>query len=795
MFKANLLPILRSFKKNKGYTAINIAGLAIGFASAILIAIYVNQEFTYDKHFKGHERTYRMSHSTFALASIAQLSYLEQKMAGVEAWVNVMSNPSSTLKYKGQGFIEENTFYTTKDYLKVFDHKFILGNPNTALDGINGLVLTESMAQKIFGNANPMGELVEIATHISTDNYQVTGVVEDLPPNSTMKFKVMARLPQLFEGQIKDNFSFTTGYSYFKTETALPVSTVQAQTDEIFARRNYDLYGSEDNFETYLEEVRSYQPVIMNMTDVHLESNVRFEASSPGNKSYLYIFLGIAIFIVVLAAINYVNLATAQASKSAKEVGVRKVLGSMRSQLIIRFLTESVVLAICAVILGLGLAEAALQLMSIAGFSNFDVSIIDYPSLIMITLGVAVATGLGAGIYPALVLTSFKPASVLKGDYRSGEGSKFFRNSLVVFQFVVSLSLAIFSVFVYQQLNYGLTKELGFEKEGVIVVDNSKFQLGAEDENVNAFKNEVLKIPAVKNFSGSHYSMIGNLPLSSIEEIGGEETTYKVEYKYTDADFVPTMGFKLIEGRDFDEALDGDRKAIIVNETFAKMIGDGLYEKHFNAGLNGDDVKVVGVVEDFHYADFSKAIGPTVFFKRDYTSQFNIRLEGKEVGQTIKEIEARYAQFTTEPLDFYFFDQRFNTLFKGEKQMSQIITIFTGLSLFVALIGLTGLISYKLDQRIKEIGVRKVLGASVMQILKLFSTEMIKIIGISLLITVPLGFYMTDLWLNGFAYQVEIGVMPFVAVASFGLFITLLVVLLRTMKTARMNPVDSLRSE
>ena len=535
--------------------------------------------------------------------------------------------------------------------------------------------------------------------------------------------------------------------------------------------------------------------MIMNISDVHLESKVQFEASNPGNKNYLYIFLGIAIFILVLAAINYVNLATAQASKRAKEVGVRKVLGSVRSQLISRFLTESVVLALSAVILGLALAEGSLQLMSASGFPNFDVSIIDYPNLIGITLGVALITGLGAGIYPALVLTSFKPASVLKGDYRSGEGSKFFRNSLVVFQFVVSLSLAIFSVFVYQQLNYGLTKELGFDKEGVIVVDNSKSQLGEEDENVNAFKNEVLKIPSVKNFSASHYNMIGRLPLSSVVEIGGEETSYRVQYKYTDAEFISTMGFTMMEGRDFDDNLDGDGEAIIVNQAFAKMVGEGLYDKRFNAGNNGSNIKVVGIVEDFHYADFSQAIGPAVFFKRDYTSQFNIRLEGKEAAQTVKEIEKRYAEFTSEPLDFYFFDQRFNTLFNGEKQMSQIITIFTGLSLFVALLGLIGLISYKLDQRIKEIGVRKVLGASVTQILKLFSVEMVKLISIALLITVPLGFYMTDLWLNGFAYQVEIGVMPFLAVAAFGLSVTLLIVLLRTMKTAKMNPVKSLRSE
>ena len=381
---------------------------------------------------------------------------------------------------------------------------------------------------------------------------------------------------------------------------------------------------------------------------------------------------------------------------------------------------------------------------------------------------------------------------MLKGDYRAGGKSKTFRNSLVVFQFVVSLSLAIFSVFVYQQLNYGLSKDLGFTKESVVVVDDSKSQLG---DNVEAFKNELLQIPSIAGVSSNRFSMIGSLSLAGLSEIGGESTFHRVQYKLTDAEFVPTMNMSIVDGRNFDEEIDDDRSKLIVNESFAKILGEGLYDKKFNAGFLGENLKIVGVVKDFHSADFNQAIGPTVFIKRSQGNQMNIKLTGTDIDKNIGQIEQVYAQFTDEPLDYYFFDQKFNQLFNSEKRMSQIITIFTGLSLFVALLGLIGLISYKLDQRIKEIGIRKVLGASVAQILSIFSMEMTRLIIIALIITVPIGFYAANMWLDGFAYHVNITAIPFVLTAIGGLGITILIVSLRTLKTASMNPIKSLRDQ
>jgi putative ABC transport system permease protein len=795
MLKNHLKSIFRSLIKSKGYSAINIAGLAIGFAAAILISIYVRQELTFDKHYKDYESTYRLSNRAFALSSIAHLDHLKNNASGLKAWVNIMPNPSATLKHEGESFVEKDFFYATSDYLAVFDHPFVLGNPQTAMDEANSLILTESMVNKMFKSENPIGQLVTISTQLSEEVFQVTGVIRDLPLNTSLNFKAIARVPKEFEERIKTNFSFTTGYSYFKMETALETALVQETSDQVFGLQRYEESSKDQSLASYIEEKRKSLPLVMRLDEIHLNSNARFEVSPPGNKQYLMIFLGIALFIIILAGINYVNLATAQASKRAKEVGIRKVLGSYRSHLITRFLTESFVLVMLSVLIGLGLAEGALQLMSAAGFSNFDVNVYDYPNLIGLILLVAVTTGLLAGVYPAFFLTNFKPAAVLKGNYVVGEKSKFFRSGLVVFQFVVSLTLAVFSVFVYQQLNYGLTKELGFNKEGVLVIDNSISQLGDEDENVQAFKNELLKLPSISNVSSNHYSMIGTLPLLQIVEKEGEKTPHYIQYKFTDSEFVPTMNFKMADGRNFDDELDDDRTAIIVNETFAKILGEDLYDKRFDARFNGENVKIVGIVEDFHYANFTEAIGPTVFFKREYPSQFNVRLSGQDLNQTIDQIETAYAKFTDEPLSHYFFDQKFDQLFDSEKRMSKIITIFTGLSMFVALLGLIGLISYKLDQRIKEIGIRKVLGANIGQILQLFSTEMIRLIAVALLIMIPLGFYATNSWLDGFAYHINITAMPFLMTAIFGLVITLAVVSLRTFKTASMNPIEALKDQ
>ena len=795
MLKNHLISIIRSLKKNKGYTLINVSGLAVGFAAAILIAIYVNQELTYDKHHKDYDRIFRLSARSFAFSSMAHLNHLSENMAGVESWVALGGTTTATVKYDNRSWVEKDVYYASGDFFEVFEQDFLVGDGASALEAPNSVVITASIAGKIFGGENPVGKTVELSTLLGDGNYVINGVVNDPPKNSHLSYSILARRPDSYLNNMLNNFNMTTDYCYFKLSQPRNQDLLQSEADEIFLKQMHESWGQDRSFEEFSNDNKNSTPWILNVADVHLESNLRFESSSPGNKEYIKIFIGIAVFIIVLAAINYVNLATAQASKRAKEVGIRKVLGSVKRSMIARFLTESFLMTTVAVIVGLGLAEASLQLMTAAGFSNFNVNVYDYPSLISLILLIGMVTGVLAGIYPAFYLTSFKPAAVLKGDYKVGDKSKLFRGSLVVFQFVVSFSLAIFSIFVYQQLQFGLHKDLGFDKENVIVVDNSKSQLGNDVQN---FKNNLLNEPLVSGVSASNYSLINQLAFTAVSGLDGDDSFVRANYKYVDETFVSTMGFRLIDGRDFDPKFEADSAAIIVNEAFAKSLGGDAVGKRLNANFNGTNVVIVGVVEDFHYKNMSEAIGPTIFFNRGenvFAAQINIRLSDQNLAAALSAVKAQWAELSNEPFEYFFFDQGFDKLFEADLRMSKIIGIFTGLSLFVALLGLVGLISYKLDQRVKEIGIRKVLGAGVTQIVNIFSAEMIRLIVIALFITVPIGFYVSNQWLSAFAYHIDITFTPFLTIALGGVAITLIIVVLRTFRTAKMNPVTSLRDQ
>jgi len=794
MFKNHLTSIIRNLKRNKVYALINVSGLAIGFSAALLIGIYVSKEFTFDQHYKNHEQVYRLSGKSFAYSSIAHLDKVKSEVAGIHAVVNLMPNSSATLSTSSnQSFVDEGVYYSTDAYFDVFDHELIQGSIEEALKNPKGIVLTESLAEKIFGTKNPIGESLDLSTQISSDKYVVTAVVKDLPSNTSLKFNALARLPMTFEDRIKDSFSFTTGYSYFKTEAITDVESMDRSINDLFTIEDFNRYGEGKSLEEFK---KGYVPslLIMPLKNVHLESNIQFEASDAGNKKYLYIFLSIAVFVIILAAINYVNLSTAQASKRAKEVGVRTVLGSHRRQLIYRFLSESVFVSLCAIIVSLGLTEAALQGLQISGIEGFNTNTFQHPKLLLLIVAIGLVTGLVAGVYPAFYLTRIKAASALKGSFSVGLKTKLFRNSLVVFQFVVSLSLAIFSLFAQQQLQYSLEKDLGFEKNRVIVIDNSKSQLGDEDENTETFKQELLRQSNVQAVSFNHFSMINQLPLGGITELSPEGKSHRIQYKLTDDQFIPTMNMELIEGRNFDAAIDDEQTVAVINESFAKELGENVLGRKFNAGFNGSEVEIVGVVQDFHFQNFSNAIGPVVLYYRDYASQISVSFSG-EPKTAVKAIEGAYSGLSDAPFDYYFFDKKFDQLFKKEKQLGQTIKLFTGLSVFVAILGLIGLISYKLDQRIKEIGIRKVLGASVAQILSLLSKEVIGLIVVALMISIPMSYYAVSGWMNDFAYHIELSVFPFIGVAIIAMMSILMIVALRSFKTATANPVDALRSE
>ncbi len=788
MIKNHLRSFLRNLSRNKGYAFINISGLAVGFAAALLISIYVYQEYNYDRHHNEYEHIYRMSSPTFGFSSTAHVKYLIENTSEIESWVSMLPTPSGTLTIDGDGFVEDDTYYVTRDYFKVFPQELIHGNSRAALADPNSLVITESLSKKVFGNENPVGLRVKLSSSSAPDDYTITGVIKDPPLNSYLKYSILARFSEAAEKNL-DDFRNTVSYCFLRTEKPLELEQFQENSNRIFARRQYDLFEKNLSFDQYFEEVKKHQPLIMNIADLHLDSTLLFEASPPGKRLYLQIFMGIALFIIVLAAINYVNLSTAQASKRAKEIGMRKVLGSVRTNLITGLLSESLFLALFSWMIGILLAAFALEFMTSIGFSAFNVDVLAFKPLLLLMLAISILTGLGAGAYPAFFLSGFAPALVLKGNYTSVKGKSFARNVLVVFQFSISLSLAIFSIFISQQLNYGLGKDLGFDREQVMVVDNSKNQLDGSEE---AFLNELRALSSVSEASLNRYSMIDQLAITGMLRLDGTEDYVQLYYKYVDANFVPTMGFEVLQGRNFDATIASDTAAIVVNESFAKELGGDAIGKEFNAYFLGERVRVIGVVKDFHFQNFSKQIEPAGFFYRNWGNQFNLRISA---ARAVNDVEEVWAGFTSEPFEYYFFDQQFNELFNSEKTLGQIITIFTSLSIFIAFLGFAGLISYQLDRRVKEIGIRKVLGASVGQILKMFSTEFSRLAVVSFIIGTPIAWFVTTQWLESFAYRIDIGVTPFLIAGIGGLTLILAIIFLRTNGKARINPAETLRSE
>ncbi len=788
MVKNHLLSFLRNLSRNKGYAFINISGLAVGFASALLISIYVFQEYNFDRHHKEYEKIYRVSAPSFAFTSTAHMEYLEQNVSGIESWVSLMPTPSGTLTIDQDGFVEDGTYYVTGDYFEVFPQELLLGNSRVALSDPGSLVITESLSKKIFGRENPVGLRVSLSSQGPPDEYTITGVMKDPPLNSYLRYKILARTSPETRKHLH-NFKSTVSYCFFRSQRRLNLQQFEAQTDQVFAKRRYDLGDRTGNFQEYLETTREHQPLIMNIADLHLGSNILFEASPSGKRLYLQIFIGIAIFIILLAGINYVNLATAQASRRAKEIGVRKVLGSVRSSLVSGFLSESLLLALFGWTAGVFMAAVLLELMTVLEFTAFNVNILEFKPIILTILLVSILTGLGAGMYPAFYLSRFSPATVLKGNYSSTKEKSLSRNVLVVFQFSISLTLAIFSIFIYRQLNYGLGKDLGFDKEQILVVDNSKDQL---EDREQTFREELLQLSSVSNASFSRYSMIDRLSTASIQSLEDPELQMRLYYKFVDASFVPTMGFEMIQGRNFNGDLQDEFASIIVNESMAKKMGGDVLGKEFNAFFLGEKVRIVGVVKDFHYQDFSNEIGPAGFFYREEGNQINVRISN---ARAINDVEEKWAEFTNQPFDFYFFDQRFNELFKSEQTLSRIIAIFTSLSVFIAFLGFAGLISYQLDRRMKEIGIRKVLGASVIQILRMFSIEFSRLAIVSFFVGAPIAWFVTSEWLKSFAYRIEVGLLPFLLTGVGGLSLIMIVIVFRARSKASANPVETLRSE
>jgi putative ABC transport system permease protein len=801
MFK-NLLKIsIRSIVKDKTYSFINILGLTIGITCSLFLLMYILDELSYDRYHKNAENIYRVISNikepdnafTWAVAQIPLGDELQDNYPEVTNAVRFFGTGRTLFKNGDKQFFEEDFFRTDSTVFDMFSYEFMTGDPATALDNPYSIVLTEKIAKKYFASSQEaFGQSIQNA---NGDEFKITGVVKDVPLNSHFRFDALisknSQQANQFDGSWGNFGVFTyiqlpSGYDLSKMYASLD-TIIKQKVDPIFAQ-----YGIKINYE------------LQKITDIHLYSKIQDEAEAGGDISYIYIFGAVAFFMLVIACINYMNLATARSANRSKEVGVRKVMGSQRQQLIIQFITESMVLAFIALVTSLILIYALLPAFNTLANKELPFGYILQAPVILSLLGSVLFVGLIGGSYPAFYLSSFNPINVLKGKLAAKGGSVVFRKVLVITQFAISIFMLISTLVVFDQLQFIRNKDLGFDKARVIRLNLSEREMREKSQVLIERLKQVPEVAGVGMANSSPGQGIGKL-LLKVEDNEGKLTDRGVDLYNADFDFVKTMGMKIVEGRDFSRDVTSDTTyAVLVNEAMVKrMAWQNPIGKKFifqNGGPNNTDIekRVVGVVKDYHQNSLYDAIEPLMIILDDNQNYLFVRTEAGDVRKSLAAIETGWKEvFPNSSFEYTFLDQDFNSQYKADEKRSQIFTAFSGLTVLIACLGLLGLSAFTTEQRTKEIGVRKVIGASINSLVVLVSKEFFLLVGVGMILAFPAAWYFTETWLQNFAYRIDLKQEwpTFLVSALLAFVITLLTVGYHVVRAAAANPVKALRDE
>ncbi len=810
MLKNYLKIAWRSLLRSKAFSAINIFGLALGLAIFSLIGLFVLDELAYDRYNEYADRVYRINTSVKINESefndrvtpAPLAAALVKTYPQVEQVVRITDGGNILVEKGGETFVEPNAFSADSTLFNVFTLPMLAGDPKTALSGPNSMVISASIAKKYFNTLDVIGKTLKVE---NTMLYKITGVIKDTPPQSHIHFNFIASL----SGQESARSDFWLSNS-FATYVLLREGTSQANLDTYLkeiARKYAEPQVIDRAHSTFAELEKKggyFKYSTIPLTQIHLNSTLSSELEPSGNIQYVYISGIIGLIILLIACINFMNLSTARSAGRAKEIGVRKVVGSGRPNLILQFLTESLLTGIVAFVLSVGIIILLLPYLN--QLAGKEITL--YSSIIFWLLPgllcVALLSGLLASIYPAFVLSAFDPVEILKGKFVLNIKGYKLRNALVVFQFTIAIILIAGTLIIYGQLDFIRNKDLGYSREQVLVIRNA-YALGGHTET---FKNEVLGILGV--LSGS---LSGNLPTSTANDwnknaysrdatMSASQTQTIVDWN-VDAGYIPTLKMQIVEGRNFSEKMASDSSAIIINETAARAFGfeNPLNAKvyDFNSGKNSvEEYHIVGVVKDFNAGSLRYGTEPLLMHYSKHGGQFTFRLKTEDVSSVIAQIKSRYHSFdkmSSQPFLYSFLDDDFNSLYKSEERTGRVFITFAALAIFIACLGLFGLASYSAEQRIKEIGVRKVLGATVHNIVGLLSRDFIKLVFIAIIIASPIAWWIMDKWLGDFAYRVHINWKVFAISGLAAVFIALFTVSFKAIKAALMNPVKSLRSE
>lgn len=793
---------LRNMLKAKGYSAINILGLAVGLACCLLIVLFITDELSYDTHYANGDRLYRVYLNARVnnkdLVTVTTNSPLAAAMMKevpeVETAGRLYSPGNFTIRYGEKIFNEERMYFADPTMLDIFSVTVRDGDVKN-FDQPNMIILSESMAKKYFSDENPIGKVLRLD---GKTDYKVIAVYNDVPGNAHLHFDFLASLTNREEGKstqwLSNNFS-----TYTRLKPGASTTAVESKMREMVMR-----YGGPElqryaniTFEQFFSQGGAYAYHLQPIRDIHLYSNLENEQEPGGDITYVYIFSGIAIFILLVACVNFMNLATARSAGRAKEVGIRKVLGSERGQLIRLFLIESLVITTLAMIIAVLLAEMALPFFNELSGKSLDIGIATNP---LLGIGLALAVllvGVLAGTYPAFYLTAYQPIAVLKGAIASGVKNSRLRNVLVVFQFCVSIILIAGTIIVYQQLQYVQNRNLGFQKEQILVIHNV-WQMNKQGD---AFKQSVLRTPGVASASLTS-TLPGHPTGNSAFQIEGDASNepYLLWQVRTDFDFLKTMGINMAQGRDFSIEHPSDSSAIIINEAAVRLMNMPQPLGKRLTRFSSPPYEIVGVTQDFNFQSLRNPVRPISIFMNPpgfpAPSFLAVRVKPDHLQETIQSIGQVWNQFQPgEPYVYTFLDEDFGNLYRTEERAGTIVTTFSSLAIFIACLGLLGLAAFATERRTKEIGIRKVLGASEGHIIGMICKEFVLLVTVALVISVPIAYYVMNRWLQDFAYRIDIGADVFILSGVIALTVALLTVSYTAIRAALSNPVNALKYE
>ena len=793
---------LRNFSHNRLYTSINIIGLAIGLTCFAFILLFILDELSYDKYNEAYKHIYRIEsditisdkHQQVAKSSFAIGPTFKKEFPEVEEFVRFRSVDNNFLQYSDKQFYEDLLYYADSGVFKIFDYQFIYGSPSHALTRPNSIVLTQSLANKYFGTINPIGQVMNLGNLIDC---KVTAVVKDIPSNSHLKFEGLVSMVSygqiIGEGMFHDlstiHFWALRLFTYIKIKENSTIESIHEKFPAFHDKHIADISKRLNG---------TYNLLTTRLDKIHLYTNLNWDLPT-GNYKTIYVFAVIALIILLIACINYMNLATARSTHKAKEVGIRKVMGAHRIKLARLFILESVFLSMLSFIIAVMLVESLLPFINDLLDKNLTFRFSENPASFFILLFVTVFVGVIAGSYPALYLSSFKPVIVLKGVINTGKNSGRFRKSLIVFQFTISICMIVGTFIVTQQMNFIHARDLGFRKENVLVIR-------ATDTNFKkqaySFKTELLSNPNIYNVSSSSLIPGGGNHLDVfLVEAEDKMDEQLISFVWVDYNFIDLMGMKIIKGRSFSKKNGTDmEQAVIINWKAAEIFGwneDALGKKIHRRSYGIEEYKVVGVIDDFNFNSLYEEVSPLIFFlEPSPQDMLSMRINSKNKAKTISYINDLWKKSNpSEPFKYDCLEDILDEHYISDSKLQKIIMYFALLSILISLLGLFGLSSFITEQFSKNIGVRKLLGASVTSIVYLLSVDFLKLILIAFIIATPIAWFAMERWLDHFAYRITINFVWFILTGLLVLIFAQITVIIQTIKSALTNPIDVIKYE